>query len=83
MNVTKDGLRTDNFIRKAICRRYLRNIEEYVEAFVHRRITENNRIITNSQEENLLERIVNRDNLNRAYRKVKSNKGACFDNIND
>ena len=27
--------------------------------------------------ENLLEKILNRDNLNRAYKRVKSNKGAA------
>ena len=40
------------------------------------RITENNRIITDFQTDGLLEKILQPANLNKAYRKVKSNKGA-------
>ncbi len=39
-------------------------------------ITENNHIITDFQEDNLLEKTLHKDNLNKAYKKVKSNKGA-------
>ena len=39
-------------------------------------IAENNHIITNFQTDELMERILHRDNLNRAYKRVKSNKGA-------
>jgi len=42
----------------------------------HASIAENNHIITDLQAENLLERILQKDNLNKAYKKVKSNKGA-------
>lgn len=40
------------------------------------RITENNIINTDLQTEGLLEKILDRDNMNKAYKKVKSNKGA-------
>ncbi len=40
------------------------------------RITENNRIITDFQTDGLLEKILQPANLNHAYKKVKSNKGA-------
>ena len=40
------------------------------------RIAENNHIITNFQTDRLLEEILQPTNLNNAYRKVKSNKGA-------
>lgn len=40
------------------------------------RIAENNRIITDFQTDRLLEKILQTDNLNKAYKKVKSNKGA-------
>jgi RNA-directed DNA polymerase len=42
----------------------------------HQRITENNHIITDFQTDELLEQILQSDNLNKAYKKVKSNKGA-------
>jgi len=49
---------------------------EYAGASDWRRITENNNTGTTFQTDNLLERIIHRDNLNRAYKRVKSNKGA-------
>jgi group II intron reverse transcriptase/maturase len=50
--------------------------EEYAGACNPERITENN--ITNAKgtQERLLERILERDNLNQAYKRVKANKGA-------
>lgn len=50
--------------------------KEYAKASGHRRTVENNDIITALQTNNLLERILYRDNLNEAYRQIKSNKGA-------
>lgn len=40
------------------------------------RIAENNNTDTASGADSLLERILNRDNLNKAYKRVKFNKGA-------
>ena len=48
----------------------------YAEVYASSRITENNIINTNLSSEGLLEQILDRDNLNKAYKKVKSNKGA-------
>lgn len=48
----------------------------YAEVFACQRIAENNRIITVFQTDRLLEKIIQPANLNRAYKKVKSNKGA-------
>jgi len=48
----------------------------YVGAYASSRITENNIINTELSTEGLLEEILDRDNLNNAFRKVKSNKGA-------
>ena len=45
-------------------------------ALTDKRITENNNTDANSQGNELLERILSRDNLNRAYKQVKRNKGA-------
>jgi group II intron reverse transcriptase/maturase len=48
----------------------------YVGAYASSRITENNIINTDLSREGLLEQILDRNNLNNAFRKVKSNKGA-------
>ena len=50
--------------------------KEYAEVSAHQRIAENNDIITDFQTDKLMEKILSNDNLNRAYKKVKSNKGA-------
>jgi group II intron reverse transcriptase/maturase len=49
---------------------------EYVEACVPSKITETDITDTNMQTEGLLEQILSRENLNRAYKQVKKNKGA-------
>ncbi len=76
MNVTKDGFKD----RQLHIEDYLQMVSaeqrEYAEVSAHQRIAENNHIITDFQTDNLLERILHRDNLNNAYKKVKSNKGA-------
>lgn len=75
MNVTKDGLKN----RQLHIEDYLQMVsaeqKEYAEVFAHQRITENNDIITDFQTDNLMEQILHKDNLNKAYKKVKSNKG--------
>jgi hypothetical protein len=48
----------------------------YAQASDCERIAEKDDTIRTSGTDNLLERIVQRDNLNRAYKRVKSNKGA-------
>ncbi len=50
--------------------------EEEGGALIGRRITENNITNADRKEDGLLEQIVNPDNLNRAYKRVKRNKGA-------
>ena len=76
MNVTKDGFKD----RQLHIEDYLQMVsaeqKEYAEVFSHQRITENNDIITDFQTDNLMEQILHKDNLNKAYKKVKSNKGA-------
>lgn len=49
---------------------------EYAEVFDYRKITEKSGIITDYWTDNLLELILCKDNLNQAYKRVKSNKGA-------
>lgn len=76
MNVTKGGFKD----RQLHIEDYLQMVsaeqKEYAEVTAHQRITENNDIITDFQTDKLLEKIVSNDNLNKAYEKVKSNKGA-------
>ena len=76
MNVTKDGLKN----RQLHIEDYLQMVsaeqKEYAEVSAHQRIAENNDIITDFQTDNLMEQILHKDNLNKAYKKVKSNKGA-------
>ena len=75
MNVTKDGIKD----RQLHIEDYLQMVsaeqKEYAEVSAHQRIAENNDIITDFQTDNLMEQILHKDNLNKAYKKVKSNKG--------
>ena len=50
--------------------------KEYAEVFDYAKITEKNGIITDYWTNNLLDLILRKDNLNKAYKQVKSNKGA-------
>ena len=50
--------------------------KEYAEVFDYGKITEKSGIITDYWTNNLLELILRKDNLNKAYKRVKSNKGA-------
>jgi group II intron reverse transcriptase/maturase len=76
MNVTENGFKN----RQLHIEDYLQMVSaeqrEYAEVFAHLRITENNDIITDFQTDNLMEQILHKDNLNKAYKKVKTNKGA-------
>ena len=76
MNVTNDGFKD----RQLHIEDYLQMVTaeqgEYAEVSAHQRITENNDIITDFQTDKLLENILSNDNLNQAFKKVKSNKGA-------
>ena len=76
MNVTKDGIKD----RQLHIEDYLQMVsaeqKEHAEVSAHQRIAENNDIITDFQTDNLMEQILRKDNLNKAYKKVKSNKGA-------
>ena len=48
----------------------------YVQVHTNRRIAENNNTDANIQTDNLLEKILHRENMNKAFKRVKSNKGA-------
>ncbi|ANU76981.1 hypothetical protein [Blautia pseudococcoides] len=55
--------------------------KEYAEVFDYGKITEKSGIITDDWTNNLLDLILRKDNLNRAYKRVKSNKGAGADGM--
>ena len=48
----------------------------YVQVHTNGRITENNSTNASNQTDNLLEKILHRDNMNKAFKRVKSNGGA-------
>lgn len=76
MNVTNDGFKDRQLHIEDYLQRVSAEQKEYAEVNAHQRITENNDIITEFQTDNLMEQILHKDNLNKAYKRVKSNKGA-------
>ena len=76
MNVTKDKLKDRQLHTEGHLQMVSAERKEYAEAPACSRITENTDIITDLQTTGLLEQILSDDNLNEAYKKVKSNKGA-------
>ncbi|MGL4737343.1 MAG: group II intron reverse transcriptase/maturase [Cellulosilyticaceae bacterium] len=76
MNVTKEGIK----YRQLQIENYLQMVsaeqKEYAEVYASSRITENNITNTGMSKDGLLEKILDRNNLNQAFEKVKSNKGA-------
>ena len=75
MNVTKDGFKD----RQLHIEDYLQMVsaeqKEYAEVFDYSKITEKSSVITDYWTNNLLELILRKDNLNKAYKQVKRNKG--------
>ena len=49
--------------------------KEYAEVFDYSKITEKSGVITDYWTNNLLDLILRKDNLNKAYKQVKKNKG--------
>jgi group II intron reverse transcriptase/maturase len=76
MNVTESGFKN----RQLHIEDYLQMVsaeqKEYAEVFDYRKITEKSGVITDYWTDNLLDLILRKDNLNKAYKRVKSNKGA-------
>ena len=76
MNVTNDRFKDRQLHNEDYLQMVSTESKEYAEVSACQRIAENNRIITGFQTDRLLEKILQPTNLNNAYRKVKSNKGA-------
>lgn len=76
MNVTEDKSKDRQLHNEGHLQMVSAEQKEYAEASACSRIAENTDIITDLQRAGLLEKILHRDNLNKAYKKVKSNKGS-------
>ena len=76
MNVTDDRFKNRQLHMEDYLQMVSAEQKENAGVFAYQRIAENNDIITDFWTDNLLELILRRDNLNKAYKKVKSNKGA-------
>ena len=76
MNATECRLKNRKFHNESCHQMVSAEQREYEGAFDCRRIAENNNIIADLQTDDLLEKILHKDNLNSAYKKVKANKGA-------
>ena len=76
MKVTEGKFKDRQLQREGQLQKETAEQGEYAEASVCRKIAENTDIITDLQRAGLLEKILHRDNLNKAYKKVKSNKGS-------
>ena len=77
MNVTESRFKNRQLHMEDYLQMVSAEQKEYAEVSAHQRIAENNDIITDFQTDNLMEQILHKDNLNKAYKKVKSNKGAA------
>lgn len=75
MNVTKGGFKDRQLHIEGYLQMVSAEQKENAEVSAHQRIAENNDIITDFQTDKLMEKILSNDNLNKAFKKVKSNKG--------
>ena len=76
MNVTESRFKNRQLHIEGYLQMVSAEQREYVEVFDYRKITEKSGAITDYWTDNLLELILRKDNLNQAYKRVKSNKGA-------
>ena len=75
MNVTESGFKNRQLHMEDYLQMVSAEQKEYAEVFDYGKITEKCGIITNYWTNNLLDLILRKDNLNKAYKRVKSNKG--------
>lgn len=76
MNVTKNEFKDRQLHIEGYLQRISEEQKENAEVSDYSRIAENNDTITCIQTDKLMEQILHPDNLNKAYKRVKSNKGA-------
>ena len=76
MKVTESGLKNRQLHMEDYLQMVSAEQKEYAEVFDYSKITEKSGVITDYWTNNLLELILRKENLNKAYKKVKSNKGS-------
>ena len=76
MNVTESRFKNRQLHMEDYLQMVSAEQKEYAEVFDYSKITEKSGIITDYWTNNLLDLILRKDNLNKAYKQVKSNKGA-------
>jgi group II intron reverse transcriptase/maturase len=76
MNVTESRFKNRQLHMEDYLQMVSAEQKEYAEVFDYCKITEKSGIITDYWTDNLLDLILRKDNLNKAYKRVKSNKGA-------
>ena len=75
MNVTESRFKNRQLHMEDYLQMVSAEQKEYAEVFDYGKITEKSGIITNYWTNNLLDLILRKENLNKAYKRVKSNKG--------
>ena len=76
MNVTESRFKNRQLHMEDYLQMVSAEQKEYAEVFDYRKIAEKSGIITDYWTDNLLDLVLRKDNLNKAYKRVKSNKGA-------
>ena len=76
MNVTESRFKNRQLHMEDYLQMVSAEQKEYAEVFDYSKITEKSGIITDYWTNNLLDLILRKDNLNKAYKQVESNKGA-------
>ena len=76
MNVTKDGFKDRQLHMEDYLQMVSAEQKEYAEVFDYSKITEKSGVITDYWTDNLLDLILRKENLNKAYKQVKANKGS-------
>ena len=75
MKVTESGFKNRQLHMEDYLQMVSAEQKEYAEVFDYSKITEKSSVITDYWTNNLLELILRKDNLNKAYKQVKRNKG--------
>ena len=75
MNVTESRFKNRQLHMEDYLQMVSAEQKEYAEVFDYRKITEKSGVITDYWTNNLLDLILRKDNLNKAYKQVKKNKG--------
>lgn len=76
MNVTESGFKNRQLHMEDYLQMASAEQREYAEVFDYSKITEKSGVITDYWTDNLLDLILRKENLNKAYKQVKSNKGS-------